>query len=57
MRQAIEEAFLAAGTDDRLGGTIATSVLAAAAGATVLRVHDVREMAEALKLASAVLPS
>jgi dihydropteroate synthase len=44
-------------TDDRLGGTIATSVLAAAAGATVLRVHDVREMAEALKLASAVLPS
>jgi dihydropteroate synthase len=44
-------------TDDRLGGTIATSILAAAAGATVLRVHDVREMAEALKLASAVLPS
>jgi dihydropteroate synthase len=44
-------------TDDRLGGTIATSILAAAAGATVLRVHDVREMAEALKVASAVLPS
>jgi dihydropteroate synthase len=42
-------------TDDRLGGTIATSILAAAAGASVLRVHDVREMAEALKLASAVL--
>ena len=32
-------------TDDRLGGTIATSILAAAAGAAVLRVHDVREMA------------
>ncbi len=42
-------------TDDRLGGTIATSILAAAAGASVLRVHDVREMAEALDVASAVL--
>jgi dihydropteroate synthase len=42
-------------TDERLGGTIATSVLAVMAGAAVLRVHDVREMAEALKLASAVL--
>jgi dihydropteroate synthase len=42
-------------TDDRLGGTIATSILAAAAGASVLRVHDVRELAEALKVASAVL--
>ncbi len=42
-------------TDDRLGGTIATSVLAAASGATVLRVHDVREMAQALTVASAVL--
>jgi dihydropteroate synthase len=42
-------------TDDRLGGTIATSILAAAAGASVLRVHDVREMAEALDVAVAVL--
>jgi dihydropteroate synthase len=42
-------------TDDRLGGTIATSILAAAAGASVLRVHDVRELAEALTVASAVL--
>jgi dihydropteroate synthase len=42
-------------TDDRLGGTIATSILAAAGGAAVLRVHDVREMAEALDVASAVL--
>jgi dihydropteroate synthase len=41
-------------TDDRLGGTIATSILAAAAGASVLRVHDVRELAEALRLANAV---
>jgi dihydropteroate synthase len=43
------------GSDNRLGGTIATSVLAAAAGADVLRVHDVREMDQALRVASAVL--
>jgi dihydropteroate synthase len=42
-------------TDDRLGGTIATSILAATAGAEILRVHDVREMSQALKVASAVL--
>jgi dihydropteroate synthase len=42
-------------TDERLGGTIATSVLAATSGAAVLRVHDVREMAQALKVTSAVL--
>jgi len=42
-------------TDERLGGTIATSILAAAAGASVLRVHDVREMAQALDVASAIL--
>jgi dihydropteroate synthase len=41
--------------DQRLGGTIATSVLAAAAGADVLRVHDVREMDQALRVTSAVL--
>jgi dihydropteroate synthase len=41
--------------DDRLGGTIATSILAATAGASILRVHDVREMSQALKVASAVL--
>jgi dihydropteroate synthase len=42
-------------TDDRLGGTIATSILAAAAGAAVLRVHDVHELDQALKVAAAVL--
>jgi dihydropteroate synthase len=42
-------------TDERLGGTIATSVLAAASGAAVLRVHDVAEMAQGLRMASAVL--
>jgi dihydropteroate synthase len=41
--------------DERLGGTIATSILAATAGAAVLRVHDVREMDQALRVAAAVL--
>jgi dihydropteroate synthase len=41
--------------DERLGGTVATSILAAVAGAAVLRVHDVREMDEALQVAAAVL--
>jgi dihydropteroate synthase len=40
---------------DRLGGTIASSVLAAAAGADVLRVHDVAELAQAMRVAAAVL--
>jgi len=40
---------------ERLGGTIASSVFAAAAGADVLRVHDVAEMAQALRVATAVL--
>ena len=40
---------------ERLGGTIASSVLAAAEGAEVLRVHDVAEMRQALAVASAIL--
>ena len=40
---------------DRLGGTIAASVLAAAEGADVLRVHDVAEMAQAASVATAIL--
>ena len=40
---------------DRLGGTIASSILAAAEGADVLRVHDVAETAQAAKVASAIL--
>jgi dihydropteroate synthase len=39
---------------DRLGGTIASNVLAAATGADVLRVHDVAPMREALRLAEVV---
>jgi dihydropteroate synthase len=40
---------------DRIGGTIASSVVAAAEGADVLRVHDVAEMVQALTMASAIL--
>lgn len=43
------------GVGERLGGTIASSVLAAAAGADVLRVHDVAEIAQAMAMAAAVL--
>jgi len=41
--------------DQRLGGTIASSILAAAEGADVLRVHDVAEMRQALAVAEAIL--
>jgi dihydropteroate synthase len=40
---------------ERLGGTIASSVLAAAEGAAVLRVHDVAEIAQAMAVATAIL--
>jgi dihydropteroate synthase len=41
--------------DDRLGGTIASNVLAMTAGAEVLRVHDVAEVRQAIVVAEAVL--
>ncbi len=41
--------------DERVGGTIASSVLAAAEGAEVLRVHDVAEAAQAIRVAAAIL--
>jgi dihydropteroate synthase len=41
--------------DERLGGTIATNVLALTGGAEVFRVHDVREVREALDVADALL--
>jgi len=41
--------------DERLGGTIASSVLAAVEGAAVLRVHDVAEVRQALTVVAAVL--
>lgn len=39
---------------ERLGGSLATAVLGAERGADVLRVHDVRETAEALRVAGAI---
>ena len=41
--------------DQRLGGTIASSILAAAEGAETLRVHDVAEMRQALAVTAAIL--
>jgi dihydropteroate synthase len=41
--------------EQRLGGTIASSVIAFANGARMLRVHDVREVAEAMRVAEAIL--
>jgi dihydropteroate synthase len=41
------------GGDDRVPGTIATNVLALERGATVFRVHDVAQNADALKVAAA----
>jgi dihydropteroate synthase len=39
---------------DRLVGTLATNVIAALAGAAIIRVHDVAEHVEAMKMVSAV---
>jgi dihydropteroate synthase len=41
--------------DDRLGGTVASNVLALRAGADVLRVHDVAEVRQAVRVAQAIL--
>ena len=41
--------------ESRLGGTIASNVLAMANGADLLRVHDVREVREAIRVARLVL--
>src|SRR5436190_12514038 len=41
--------------DERLGGTIASNVLALAAGADVLRVHDVAAVRDAVRTAEAIL--
>jgi dihydropteroate synthase len=40
---------------DRLGGTVASNVLALRAGADVLRVHDVGQVKEAVRVAQAIL--
>ena len=40
---------------ERLGGSIAANVLALAGGAAVLRVHDVAETVEAIRVAEPIL--
>jgi dihydropteroate synthase len=40
--------------DKRLGGSVAAAMLAAQSGADMVRVHDVRETAQALKLSGAI---
>lgn len=47
-------AVLDAPSEERLEGTIAACVLAAANGANILRVHDVRPVVKALRLADAI---
>lgn len=41
--------------EDRLPGTLATQVLAQAAGAKIVRAHDVREARQAIDMAAAIL--
>ena len=54
-RKAFIGAVLDAPVGDRLEGTIAASVLAAARGARFIRVHDVRAVKRALRVADAIL--
>jgi dihydropteroate synthase len=46
---------LAGASESRLGGSLAAALHAAAAGADVIRVHDVRETAQALEVQHAIL--
>ena len=41
--------------NERLEGSLATAVWSAANGASILRVHDVKETVRALKVASSIL--
>jgi dihydropteroate synthase len=53
-RKSFMTAVDAAPAEARLGGSIAAGLLAAARGASVLRVHDVREMRQALLVARGI---
>jgi dihydropteroate synthase len=55
-RKSFIEALTGRPVGERLGGTIASNVLALAAGAEIFRVHDVLEVGRALRVAAAVLP-
>ena len=54
-RKSFIGSFDGSAANERLGGTIASSILAAAEGAEVLRVHDVAEVGQALRVAEAIL--
>lgn len=47
--------ILKVGLDQRLAGTIAASMISLARGANILRVHDVREITQAIKVASKII--
>lgn len=53
-RKAMIGAILDAKVEDRLFGSVAAAVMAASAGAQIIRVHDVKETVDALKIVSAV---
>jgi dihydropteroate synthase len=53
-RKSMIGSILNAKLEDRMIGSVAAAVLAANAGAKIIRVHDVKESVEALKIVSAV---
>lgn len=53
-RKSMIGAILDAKVDDRIIGSVAAAVMAATSGAQIIRVHDVKETAEALEVVSAV---
>lgn len=53
-RKSVIGAVLGGGPDERLLGTAAAVVLAAAAGVAILRVHDVAAMAQVVRMADAI---
>ncbi|MFT4870605.1 MAG: dihydropteroate synthase, partial [Colwellia sp.] len=44
--------LLARDIDERLAGSIATAIIAAQQNATIIRVHDIKETVDALKVLS-----
>ena len=53
-RKSLFAPILGAGVDERLIGTIATNIIAAARGASIFRVHDVAEHVAAFKVFDAI---
>ncbi len=53
-RKSLFAPILGAGVDERMIGTIATNIIAAARGASIFRVHDVAEHVAAFKVFDAI---